>query len=256
MNNSILDQPEVLRFLFHPRHDNSIPPAGVHNINVEVEGGIKVGGRLYPANTPTAPAMLFFHGNGEIAAEYDYIAPFFSQLGLTLLVMDYRGYGNSDGSPTTSNTLQDAVTIFHALGGIFASWGLSPGQVYVMGRSLGSAAAIEIAFHVGEQLAGLIIESGFAETFPLLARLGLQVTGVDETLDGIGNGRKIREIKTKTLIIHGEEDLITPLSQGRKLYNFCGAEEKKIVIIPDAGHNDLLFVGREEYFGAIASFCL
>jgi len=254
MNYPILDQPEVLQVLFHPRRYHSIPPTGAHNISVEVETGIKVGGRLYPDDTPNSPVILFFHGNGEIVADYDNIAPFFNDLGLTLLAMDYRGYGSSDGSPNASNTVKDAVTIFNALQGIFQSQELAPEAIYVMGRSLGSASAIEIASQVGDKLTGLIIESGFADTFPLLARLGLQVTGVDEIQDGIGNGSKITQITTKTLIIHGVEDWIIPVSQAEKLYNYCAAEKKELVLIPGAGHNDLLLVGIREYFGAIKSF--
>lgn len=250
----IFDRPEILRVLFHPRRDNSIPKSGVRSIAVEVEPGIKVGGRLYPTNGSTAPAILFFHGNGEIAADYDYIAPLFGQLGVNLLAMDYRGYGSSDGTPTVSNTVKDGMTVFAALGGIFDSHGLSPERVYVMGRSLGSVSAIEIALQAGNKLAGLIIESGFADTLPLLARLGFPVTAVDPEMYEIGNGSKMTEIKTKTLIIHGEADFLIPAAQGEKLYHHCAASSKQLVKIPSAGHNDLLMVGTNQYFGAIKSF--
>ena len=227
-----------------------------------MEPGIKVGGRLYPTNGPTAPAILFFHGNGEIAADYDYIAPLFGQLGVKKLVIDYRGYGSSDGTPTVSNTVKDAVTVFAAVGGIFNSHGLSPEQVYVMGRSLGSVSAIEIALQAGAfpggpqgtRLAGLIIESGFADTLGLLGRLGFPITGLNPEMDKIGNGSKMTPIKTKTLIIHGEEDSLIPAAQGEKLYHNCAASSKQQVLIPSAGHNDLLMVGTNQYLGAIKSF--
>jgi len=190
MSHPILDQPSVLRVLFHPRRDNSIPPNGTYPVAVEVEPGVSVGGRLYPAGAQN-PAILYFHGNGEIAADYDDLAEYYTDLGITLLVIDYRGYGVSNGTPTASTVLTDAVTVFNAVGGILESHGLSPKRLYVMGRSLGSAAAIEVALHAGEQLAGLIIESGFAQTFPLLARLGVVVQGADEERDGVGNAVKI-----------------------------------------------------------------
>lgn len=250
----IFDRPEILRVLFHPRRDNSTPKSGVHSIAVEVEPGIKVGGRLYPTNAPTAPAILFFHGNGEIAADYDNIAPFFGQLGVNFLAIDYRGYGSSDGTPTVSNTVQDAMTVFAALGGIFDSQGLSPERVYVMGRSLGSVSAIEIALQAGDKIAGLIIESGFADSLPLLARLGFPVTALDPEMDEIGNGSKMTQIKTKTLIIHGEEDFLIRAAQGEKLYQNSAASSKQLVLIPSAGHNDLLMVGTKQYFEAIKSF--
>jgi alpha-beta hydrolase superfamily lysophospholipase len=208
---------------------------------------------LYPA-TPDSPAILYYHGNGEIAADYDYIAEYYTHLGITLLVIDYRGYGVSDGTPTASNLLTDAVTVFNAVGGILESNGLSPKQLYVMGRSLGSAAAIEVALHAGERLAGLIIESGFAETFPLLARLGVEVQGADEERDGAGNALKISQITTRTLIIHGQDDMLIPAAQGLLLYRCCGAQDKQLVLIANAGHNNLMMVGRSQYFDAIQTF--
>lgn len=253
MSHPILDQPSVLRVLFHPRRDNSIPPNGAYPVAVEVEPGVTVGGRLYPTDAQN-PAILYFHGNGEIAADYDDIAEYYTYLGITLLVIDYRGYGVSNGTPTASNVLTDAVTVFNAVGGILESHGLSPKRLYVMGRSLGSAAAIEVALQAGEQLAGLIIESGFAQTFPLLARLGVVVQGADEDRDGVGNAVKISKITTRTLIIHAQEDMLIPVGQGLLLHRYCAAQDKHLVLIKNAGHNNLMMVGRSQYFDAIQKF--
>ena len=253
MTYSILDQPSVLQALFHPRRDNSIPPSGVYSVALEVEPGVTVGGRLYPT-TAENPAILYFHGNGEIAADYDYFAEAYKHLGITLLVIDYRGYGISNGTPTASNLLKDAVTVFNTVGGILHSHGLYPKQLYVMGRSLGSTAAIEVALHAKEGLAGLIIESGFAETFPLLAHLGVVIPGADEERDGVGNARKISQIATRTLIIHGQQDMLIPVKQALILHRCCAASEKQLALISNAGHNDLMIIGRAQYFDAIQMF--
>lgn len=263
MTDSIFDRPEVLQVLFHPRRDNSTPPPGVYPIAVEVEPGVKLGGRLYPA-VPDSPAILFFHGNGEIAADYDNFAWCYNELGITLLVMDYRGYGVSDGTPTASNLLTDAVTVFDAVGSIFQSKKLSPKQVYVMGRSLGSAAAIEIAKVAGEtptppqQLAGLIVESGFANSFALLARLGVRIEGADEERDGVGNALKISRVTIPTLIIHGAEDVLILPGEALELHRRSAAQDKQIVLIPRAGHNTVMIAGISQgtspYFAAIQSF--
>ena len=251
---NLLDQPEVLRILFYPRRDVlAFPPPGVSLVAVEVEPGLTVGGRLYPAG-PEAPAILYYHGNGEIAADYDGIAPLYTRMGITLLVMDYRGYGRSDGIPTAHDLLADAVAVFDAVGTVFEGNDLAPRQLYVMGRSLGSAAAVEVALHAGEQLAGLIVESGFADTFALLARLGLRIQDVDEARDGFGNPAKMERIATRTLVIHGQADVLIPASDGRELYRRCAAPDKQLVLIPGAGHNDLMMVGMSQYFGAIRTF--
>ena len=246
-----------MRVLFHPRPDYGLisGASSLHLVSVEVEPGIAVGGRLYPAATET-PAILYYHGNGEIAADYDDIASLYTQLGITLLVMDYRGYGRSDGTPTARNLLADAVTAFDAVDHIFEDNGLVPARLYVMGRSLGSAAAIEVALHAGEQLAGLIIESGFADTFALLARLGVQVQGVDvdEVRDGFGNPAKMERISARTLVIHGQADVLIPASDGQELYDRCASLDKQLVLIPGGGHNNLMIIGVVRYFEAIRSF--
>jgi alpha-beta hydrolase superfamily lysophospholipase len=254
---NLLDQPQVLRALFHPRREGIrlFHSQDVRSITVQVEPGVDVGGRLYPADAQ-APAILYYHGNGEIAADYDDIASLYTRMGITLLVMDYRGYGRSDGTPTAHNLLADAVTVFDAVDAIFEGSGLTPARLYVMGRSLGSAAAIEVASHEGEELAGLIVESGFADTFALLVRLGVQVRGVDmdEVRDGFGNPAKMERISTRTLVIHGQADVLIPASDGQELYDRCAAPDKQLVLIPHAGHNDLMMVGMAQYFEAIRSF--
>ena len=251
---NLLDQPEILRTLFYPRRDLlASPPPGVRLVAVEVEPGVTVGGRLYPAG-PESLAILYYHGNGEIAADYDGIAPLYTQMGLTLLVMDYRGYGRSDGTPTARNLLADAVAVFDAVGAIFEENGLAPAQLYVMGRSLGSAAAIEAALHAGERLAGLIIESGFADTFALLARLGLRIQGADEGCHGFGNPAKMERIATRTLVIHGQADVLIPALDGQELHHRCAAPDKRLVLISGAGHNNLMMVGMAQYFEALRTF--
>ncbi len=255
MTQPLLDRPEVSQVLFYPRRAYGIASAlaGVRSIGVEVEPGIVLGGRLYPA-APDSPAILFFHGNGEIAEDYDDIAPLYIQMGITLLVMDYRGYGTSGGAPSASHLLSDGVAVFEAMGRLLNENGLAPARLYVMGRSLGSAAAIEIAARVDERLAGLIVESGFANTGALLARLGLQVRGADEERDGFGNATKLSRIALPVLIIHGQDDVLTPASDAHELHRRCASPDKQLVLIPRAGHNDLMRVGMKTYMDAIRRF--
>ncbi len=257
MTDSILDHPEILQVMFYPRPEVGPPPTapGVQPISVEVEPGLAIGGRLYPFSAE-APAILYFHGNGEIAADYDFIAPAYAALGLTLLVVDYRGYGTSDGSPTATHLLADAVAVFEAIGDVFEDNELAPARLYVMGRSLGSAAAIEVALYAGERLAGLIIESGFSDTLALLARLGAQIKGADESLAGFSNAAKMEQVTIRSLIIHGQEDVLIPATDGQELYRRCAAVDKRFVPIPGAGHNDLMMVGQVQYFQAIKDFVL
>lgn len=252
MTDNILDLPEVLSILFHPRRGVDFTSNGV-SVPIEVEPGLSISAYLHTANE-IAPLILFFHGNGEIAADYATIGPIYSRLGITFLAVDYRGYGMSGGRPTTRSQLSDAVAIFDRLADIQAAHNLNPSNTYVMGRSLGSASAIEVAYQRGDQLAGLIIESGFANTFSLISRLsGLDIEA-DDAVHGYGNTAKIEAIDLPTLIIHGEADYLIPASDGQTLYDRSVAAEKHIVLIPRAGHNDLMLVGMAQYFDAINDF--
>jgi alpha-beta hydrolase superfamily lysophospholipase len=251
---SLLDQPTVLRFMFYPRPD--FPRGKSDNLDVlfSVAPDVRVGGRLHVAKNDS-PVIVLFHGNGEIASDYDDIALLYTQIGASLLVVDYRGYGKSDGTPTASDLLDDAVATYHQLHGILSERGLTYSRLFIMGRSLGSAAALEIASHTGDGIAGLIIESGFASALGLVERLGGSLPDhLKAGADGFNNARKIERLNIPTLIIHGEADEIIPVGNGRTLYEKSGTRQKRLVIIPDAGHNDLLFRGHELYFDAIREF--
>jgi alpha-beta hydrolase superfamily lysophospholipase len=262
---TVLDQPAVLRVMFYPRR--SWPGislvSNVHDGRVEVGSGVSVGYSLHPALTKgpaesPSPLIFFFHGNGEIARDYDRIAPLYTERGISLLVADYRGYGWSDGLPTASSLVHDAPRVFEALEQMMMQEAGSevPQRVFVMGRSLGSAAAIEVARHHQEAIAGLIIESGFAHTARLLARLGVVLEDLDEAQDVFANLTKIGHIHLPTLVIHGQADRLIPVSEGVSLYEGSAAadDEKRLVVIPGAGHNDLLALGAATYFEAIREF--
>jgi alpha-beta hydrolase superfamily lysophospholipase len=249
---AFLDQDGVVRTLFYPRRELRSPGGDAQLVSVMVDAGVVVYGHFHLAD-PAAPVLLFFHGNGEIASDYDPLAGCFNRVGLSLLVMDYRGYGISDGEPSTSNLFRDAVTIFDALPHLLASRCRST-QIFVMGRSLGSAAALELADQRGKSVAGIIIESGFAFTRSLLARIGLPLGQYDEERDGHGNARKIARYRGPTLILHGGDDsLITP-DQALALYDSSGAQDKDLLIVPNADHNNLMVVGSAPYFDALRSF--
>ncbi len=219
---------------------------------MQVDEGTTVYGYLHLA-TPEDPVLLFFHGNGEIAVDYDLFARCFTQAGTSFLVMDYRGYGRSDGKPSTSNMLSDAVTIFDSIPKLLpAAYQQTP--IFVMGRSLGGASALEVADKRQAKVAGLVLESAFAFSQPLLDRQGLALDGYDEERDGHGNASKIAHYTGRTLILHGKEDRLIPAEEANTLYRLSGAVDKRLVVIPDVGHNDLMMGGLVPYFAAVKSF--
>ena len=251
----LMDRPEIIYRLFFPRREDPEGPrprTGTTHF-VEVAEGISIGCRFCPAGNGS-PNILCFHGNGEIASDYDYVARLYQQHGMNLFVADYRGYGYSDGSPSCSAIIRDALPLFQGFVTFLSNGGFG-GGLFVMGRSLGSAPAIEVAYHYQQLLQGLIVESGFASQRKQLARLGVTHLFKDiESVVGFGNDVKIKQVRIPTLIIHGEEDEIIPVTEGNALYALSGAGQKQALFVPGAGHNDLLERAGEDYMQSIVAF--
>lgn len=252
MQLSDLDNPLVLSTLFYPRPDQpgSSRLENVHDGTITVEDDVVLGYRLY-AHRPAAPVILYFHGNGEVASDHDYFAENYRKAGASLLVVDYRGYGWSTGSPKVSTLLSDVEPILAQFAELLRENGLSDQQLLVMGRSLGSAPAIHAAHLNPDRFKGIIIESGFSRATRLLARLGLPQIVTDKLPDPVGNDRKLAELDLPLLVIHGENDTLLPVTHGQELYDASPAEHKRILRIRGAGHNDLMLMGLRTYFDAI-----
>ena len=250
-----LDTPEIRQHLFYPRKSpKTEPPPGAVNIDVEVEPSITIGCRLFTADKQ-APTILYFHGNGEIVPDYDDIGPMYTQQNINLLVTDFRGYGWSDGTPSGSSLLSDSRVLYEKLKQYLADNGYSP-MLFIMGRSLGSACAIEIASVYDDEIKGLIIESGFAQTLPLARTLGIDPTLLETITEEqtFNNGGKISSVTSPTFLLHGQLDNLIPLWQAEKLHAECGARSKELQVVPGADHNSLIAVGGIYYFQAIKQF--
>ncbi|MDY6935008.1 MAG: alpha/beta hydrolase [Spirochaetota bacterium] len=250
---SFFDQPEILQSIFFPRKDFINPDSSEgQTYFIQVEDKIKISCR-YWVEGKDSPSILYFHGNGETTGDYESIAKLYKKIGINLFVADFRGYGLSNGEPTFSSMIKDAHIIFREFKTIIKEGGYKE-NIFLMGRSLGSISAIELAYHYQESICGLIIESGFSGC-SLIPRF--QTMNNDFNLrekNGILGGRKIQSIRIPTLIIHAEYDSILPVIEGIDLYKNSGAEDKDILIIPKADHNNLMLVGQEIYFKKIEEF--
>jgi len=254
---SRFDRPEILQVLFHPRPEfGGLFGRGSEtglDVMIPVAPGIAVGGRFH-LSQPDGVNILFFHGNGEIVADYDEMGPLYNRLGLNFLPVDYRGYGRSGGQPTISAMMQDC----HAILDFVTAWLAEHnyhGPLVLMGRSLGSASVLELAAHHPGQVQGLIIESGFAFAGPLLQLLGInpQALGFSEEA-AFNQVAKIRTWQKPLLILHAQFDHIIPFSDAEALFQACPAQDKTLVQIPGANHNDLFLVGLQQYLEAVAAF--
>lgn len=251
----MLDTPELLSVLFHPRKEESYFGRTKTDFEmlIPVAEHVAVGACLYHSSN-SAPTILFFHGNGEIVADYVDIGPLYAQLGINFLAADYRGYGRSTGSPTVTAMMADCHVILAYLIDWFRTAHYT-GPLIVMGRSLGSASALELAYHHSDTLAGLVIESGFAYMIPLLRLMGIPFAspGISEE-DGCRNIGKIKAVTLPTLIIHSQHDQIIPFSDAQALYDASGSDDTQLLMIPDADHNTIFMQGLREYMAAIVDF--
>lgn len=249
---SLLDRPHILAFLFYPRPDWSPPPEGAEDLTIPVADGVSLSARLYTADRDW-PVILFFHGNGEVVADYDAIAPLYHGSGLNLLVVDYRGYGRSGGRPTVAALHADAHRVKAAAFAHLDANGYRAGR-YLMGRSLGALPAVELAATDAGGFRGLILESGAAGMRGLRR---FAAPGDDpaawQALAAAQQAR-LAAISLPLLTIHGARDELVPLQRALETHELIGSADKELVIIPEAGHNDLLARGRERYFQALAGF--
>ena len=248
-----LDRPEILNALFHPRPEWSQDKSSGQELAIPVEEGVLIGARSYVCGDK-APTLLFFHGNGEIVADYEEMGSVYNKMGINFLPVDYRGYGRSTGQPTISGMMEDCHRILEFVRRERRKQGHS-GPLIVMGRSLGSASALEIARTSATAVDGLIVESGFAFSGPLLQLLGVNLEAIGfKERDGFDNISKIQTYDGPTLIIHAEYDHIIPFSDGQALYDASPAQEKTLLKIPGANHNDIMMRGFEAYMEAIHKF--
>ena len=245
---SALDRPEVSMNSFYPRANSTPTPGGAEDHAVTVAEGISLSCRFFPVGQAN-PTVLFFYGNGETVADYDGIAPLYQRLGVNFFIADYRGYGASGGLPTFTAMLADAHNVLDYLKEVLAAWQFT-GQTYVMGRSMGRHPAFELGARRADDLAGMIIESG-RPNLGQFAR-GLELNHAQELEDDYGN--KVRSITLPVLVIHGEWDELAPVEHAVEMYHGFPSADKRLLTIPGAGHNDLMYRGINEYFTAIGEF--
>ncbi len=254
-----MQEPELsaaaARAVFFPRPDLPYGPdhPGAWEHRFEVEPGVAQRIRVFPAPAPGAADVLFFHGNGETARDYDPLAPAFHDVGATLWAAEYRGYGLAGGQPTMDAALADA---HRALDEVLAQRAAqsTSGPLVVMGRSLGSAPAIELAAHRAGDLHGLVVESGFARVVPLLelcglpaARLGLTEAWGPRNLDKMGR------VALPVLILHADNDEIIPIADAELLHGAAQDPDKAFLRVAGAGHNDIQMRAGPAYFSYLAA---
>jgi uncharacterized protein len=237
--------------IFFPDRDLVSTPAEVglayEDVWFTASDGIRLHGWFVPAE-PNEGIVLFCHGNaGNVSHRIDNIK-LLHEIGLSVFIFDYRGYGNSDGAITEAGFYRDTEAAYEIARGHVTA--LQP-KLVIFGRSLGGIAAVHMAAQ--RPCSGVILESTFTH-LGAMAREHFPMPGVHKVLKTRLNAvDKIGQVTVGTLFFHGDLDDIVPLSLGRELFDAANPP-KEFVIIPGAGHNDTYVVGGERYFAKIRSF--
>lgn len=202
-----------------------------------------------PASRGDGKLVLYFHGNeGNVSTSIGETA-LLRGLGYSVLVVDYRGYGESDGAfPSETSVYEDAEA---ALGALLHEWRIRPHDIYVYGHSLGAAVAIDLASKHPE-LGGLIVESAFTSIYDMaklepkygLFPVGLLLTQRFESI------KKVSHLRMPVLYIHGTADRVVPYNMGVALYEQSGGE-KRFIAVPGGGHDDNAAVAPTELASAL-----
>jgi len=204
------------------------------------EGGVGV-----PVAAETV--LLWFHGNaGNLSHRYDMIRAMM-ELPVQVFIIDYRGYGKSEGEPNERGLYLDARGAWDYL---VNERRVPPDNIVIFGKSLGSVPAIDLATQV--EPAGLILQSGFtsagdmaATVIPFLPRFILRTK-----MDSLG---KIQQVRCPKLFIHSQADEVVPYRLGRRLYE-AAPEPKEFYEVKGSPHNSTYIVGGKPYFEALRHF--
>ena len=226
--------------------------------------GTRLTGWFLPAARPWL-ALLYSHGNAGDIRDWVHAAPPFLEVGISLLIWDYRGFGRSAGRPTEEGLFQDGAAAWAWLRDRVAADGL---PVAMLGKSLGSAVAIRSAAQLSgtpDGPAALVLDSAFTSMREIITRLapmvpweqavdpaatdaptlGSAIPRLFESLD------VVPQIQCPTLVLHGGRDTLVPLEQGQRIYEALPLS-KRMKVIPDAGHNDISIY--PDYMTAITEF--
>jgi fermentation-respiration switch protein FrsA (DUF1100 family) len=204
-------------------------------------------GWFLPVDNPRG-TVLFSHGNGGNLDLWYEAMDVYRALGFNVLVYDYGGYGHSTGRPSERRCYDDARAMWNWL---TRERGVPPDRIVLIGRSLGSAVAAQIATEVTP--GALVLESPF-RSVRLLARRSFPFLPVGLFLrHKFDTEAKIAGVHVPTLFVHSRDDTLVPLAHGQHLYNLANPP-KDFLTLDYGGHNDAFYLSEEAYTEGLAAF--
>ncbi len=235
------------------------------DVNLETDDGVLIHGWFIKQSSDaetnrSIPTLLYFHGNaGNISNRLPYFQQLFERCKINVIAADYRGYGDSEGSPSEEGLKLDARAF---LDFVHNHEEIDPEKVIIFGRSLGGAVAIDLASsQAHRRLKGIIIENTFLSVpdialvvYPFLKVLGVFlkkpfITSMWESKKSIGS------ITCPILFISGERDELIPPEHMKSLYRLCRRAPGTLFCkVKNGGHNDTPIHGGDEYYECMNDF--
>lgn len=213
------------------------------DVHFGASDGTRLHGWFLPAQGRAQGTILFLHGNAENISTHIMSVRWLPARNFNVFLLDYRGYGASEGEPTFPKVQDDVDS---ALKMLIARPGLDPDRIVVFGQSLGGAIAIYNVAHspYRRHIRALAVESAFSShrritreklsgfwlTWPLQYPLSWTVT------DKYSPAKAVADVSPiPLLIIHGDQDRIVPVEHGKRLFELA-REPKQLWIVPGGGH--------------------
>jgi pimeloyl-ACP methyl ester carboxylesterase len=240
----------VESMLFHPSPGVDLTPAQL-GLDAEerylvTEDDVRIHAFFLRAPGATR-GLLFLHGNAGNASHRLPNAGLLAELGAHVLLLDYRGYGQSEGRPSEAGVYADARAGWRELVEVE---GLPEQRVVLFGRSLGGAVAVHLAHE--RRVGGVILESTFSSLEDAGRRM-LGPLGAWLARGRFDSASKIARVGAPLLFFHGDRDDVVDLALGRRLFERA-PEPKEFELLPGAGHNDTVAVGGAAYYAHIGRF--
>ena len=241
------------RFLYFPSKE-LVPPLphlklAHRQIEIRTNDHIKLACWIIPVPSadPSAVWMIYFHGNGGNVSHGAEKYAQLRDLGLHILAIDYRGYGESEGEPSEPGLYTDADAAYAYVRNVL---GVPAHRIVLYGFSLGSAVAIDLATRA--EVSGLIVEGAFTSIPDRGQELYPFLPVIFTARNRFASIEKIGLITTPKLFIHAHDDEIIPIEYGRRLYD--AAVEPKTFLEVRGGHNDSHFQDPAAYHDGLKGF--
>jgi len=232
--------------------EHHVPPAavvlpGAEEVTFETEDGLTLHAWFLPAAAPPPrPTVLVFHGNAGHRADRAPLAAALRELGISTLLVDYRGYAENPGRPSEKGLAADARA---ARRYVLTREDVDAQRLIYFGESIGSGVALGLA--VEQEPAALVLRSPFTSLTDV-ARLHYPFLPVRLLLaDRYPSIDRIARFDGPLLIIAGARDRIVPPEQSRRLYDASSSRQKRFLLIDGADHNDMTLLAGSELIDAM-----